>query len=187
MALCAYARTSTAEQVYGLEGQIAQLHAAGAEKIFSEQVSSVAHREQLEAALEWVRDGDHLLVCRIDRLARSTADLLRIVERLEQKGVGLRILDFGGSAMDTRSPTGKLVLVVLAAIAEFERTLGRARQIEGIERAKAAGKYRGRVPTARAKKPQVIELARQGLRPIEIASRIGISRASVYRLLSEAA
>ncbi len=182
-----YARTSTSEQVYGLESQLAQLAAIGVEKVFSEQVSSVAHRDQLEAALEWVRSGDTLVVTRMDRLARSTADLLRIVQRLDEKDVALRVLDFGGAAMDTQSPTGKLILVVLSAIAEFERELMIARQREGIERAKAAGKYRGRAPTAQQKRPQVLELHHLGVRPSDIAVRIGISRASVYRLLAETA
>jgi DNA invertase Pin-like site-specific DNA recombinase len=123
----------------------------------------------------------------MDRLARSTADLLRIVGRLEEKDVALRVLDFGGAAMDTQSPTGKLILVVLAAIAEFERSLMVSRQREGIERAKIAGRYRGRAPTARAKKPQVLELRDLGVAPTDIARRVGISRASVYRLLTEAA
>lgn len=179
-----YARTSTTEQVYGLEGQLAQLTEVGVEKLFSEQVSSLAHRGQLEAALEWVRAGDVLVVSRMDRLARSTSDLLRIVQRLDEKEVALRVLDFGGAAMDTQSPTGKLVLVVLAAIAEFERSLMVARQREGIERAKAAGRYRGRAPTAQAKKPQVLELRSLGVSPTDIARRVGLSRASVYRLLA---
>lgn len=170
-----------------MEGQLAQLAAAGVEKIFQEQVSSIAHREQLEAALEWVRSGDVLTVSRMDRLARSTGDLLRIVQRLDEKEVALRVLDFGGAAMDTQSPTGKLILVVLAAIAEFERSLMVLRQREGIDRARAAGKYRGRAPTAQRKKPEVLELFALGVRPSDIAVRVGISRASVYRLLSEAA
>lgn len=185
--LVGYARTSTTEQVYGLQSQLEQLASAGVEKVFSEQVSSIVHRDQLEAALEWVRAGDILAVSRMDRLARSTGDLLQIVQRLEDKRVALRVLDFGGAPMDTQSPTGKLILVVLAAIAEFERSLMVARQREGIERAKAAGKYHGRAPTARVKKPQVLELHALGVRPSEIATRIGISRASVYRLIGESA
>ncbi|RYG98652.1 MAG: recombinase family protein [Alphaproteobacteria bacterium] len=182
-----YARTSTADQIYGLEGQLAQLASIGVDKVFSEQVSSLALRDQLEAALEWVRTGDVFVVTRMDRLARSTSDLLRIVQRLDDKEVALRVLDFGGSVMDTQSPTGKLILVVLAAIAEFERSLMVARQREGIERAKAAGRYRGRAPTAKAKASQVLDLHRLGVRPTEIATRVGISRASVYRLIAEAA
>src|SRR5689334_7144324 len=100
--LIGYARTSTAEQTAGLEAQSRDLTAAGVEELFSEQVSSVAHRQQLDAALSFVRHGDTLLVTKLDRLARSTAHLLSILDVLERKKVGLRILDFGGSAVDTK-------------------------------------------------------------------------------------
>ncbi len=93
--LVGYARTSTAEQVAGLDAQTRDLLATGCKKLFQEQVSSVAARSQLEAALDFCREGDTLVVTKLDRLARSTADLLRIVETLEMKGVGLRIVDFG--------------------------------------------------------------------------------------------
>ena len=95
--LIGYARTSTAEQQAGLDAQSRDLLATGCNKIFSEQVSSVTVRLQLEAALDFCREGDTLLVTKLDRLARSTTDLLRIVQRLDDKGVGLRIVDFGGS------------------------------------------------------------------------------------------
>jgi hypothetical protein len=106
--LIGYARTSTVEQVAGLEAQCAALVATGCSKLFSEQASSVGQRDQLAAVLEWVREGDTLVVARLDRLARSTADLLGIVATLEGKQVGLRILDFGGSEVDTRSPTRRM-------------------------------------------------------------------------------
>ena len=94
-------------------------------------------------------------------------------------------LDFGGAEMDTQSPTGKLMLTMFGALAQFERELMLVRQREGIERAKAAGKYRGRVPTARRRLPEMRELAKEGLTPPEIANRLNLSRASVYRLLKE--
>jgi DNA invertase Pin-like site-specific DNA recombinase len=100
--LIGYCRTSTSDQVAGYEAQYAQLLATGCTKVFGEMVSSVAQRDQLEAALDYVRDGDTLVVCKIDRLARPTSDLLAIIGRLEAKGVGLRIMDFGGSAIDTK-------------------------------------------------------------------------------------
>lgn len=180
-----YARTSTCDQVGGLETQLEQLRATGCSKIFHEQVSSVAERSQLHLALDFVREGDTLIVTRLDRLARSTADLLRIIDLIEQKSVALRVLDFGGSEIDTRSATGRLILTVFGAIAQFERELIRARSREGIERAKRLGKYKGRVPTARRRLPEMLDLAEQGLRPPEIAARLGVSRASVYRLLAE--
>jgi DNA invertase Pin-like site-specific DNA recombinase len=183
--LVGYGRTSTLDQVAGLDAQVEQLAAAGCEKVFTEQVSSVARREQMEAALDFVRDGDCLVILRLDRLARSTSDLLQILDRLEQKGVALRILDFGGSEVDTQSPTGKLMLTMFGALAQFERDLMLVRQREGIERAKREGKYQGRVPTARRRLPEMRKLAEEGLTPPEIANRLNCSRASVYRLLKE--
>lgn len=184
--LCGYARVSTTDQIAGLEAQERQLSATGCTRLFAEQVSSVAERPQLDAALDFVREGDTLTVTRLDRLARSTTDLLGIVGVLEAKGVSLRVIDFGGTEMDTSSPAGRLTLTMFGALAQFERELMLVRQREGIERAKRLGRYRGRVPTARAKLPEMRRLAEHGLRPTEIACRLGVSRASVYRLLAEA-
>lgn len=184
--LVGYARTSTFDQVAGLEGQIAKLVATGCnDKLFQERVSSVADRPQLEAAMDFVREGDVLVVVRLDRLARSTSDLLAILDRLETKKVGLRILDFGGSEVDTQSPTGRLMLTMFGALAQFERELMLVRQREGIEKAKREGRYKGRAPTARRKLPEMRKLADEGLTPSEIANCLGVSRASVYRLLAE--
>lgn len=185
--LIGYARVSTVDQVAGLEAQLRDLAATGCiEKIFSERVSSVAQRDQLAAALEWCREGDTFVVTRLDRLARSTTDLLGIIATLERKGVALRILDFGGQAMDTKSPSGKLIVTMFGAVAAFERDIQRLRMREGIAKAKAEGKYRGRVPTARRKTPQVRELHSTGLCPTAIAARLNMSRSSVYRILSSA-
>ena len=185
--LVGYARTSTTEQLAGLEGQQRQLAATGCTKVFSEQVSSVAVRDQLNTALEFVREGDALVVTRLDRLARSTTDLLSIVATLERKGVALRVLDFGGSEMDTKSPSGKLLLTMFAAVAEFERGVMLTRQREGIAKAKADGRYRGRAPTARAKAHDVRALALSGMGASAIAAKLSISRASVYRILADRA
>lgn len=178
-----YARTSTVEQEAGLEAQERDLAAAGCERVFSERVSSVAKRAQLEAAMDFVREGDTLAVCKPDRLARSVADMLDIVARLERKGVALRVLSMGGSEVDTRTPTGRLMLTMLGAVAEFERALMLERQREGIAKAKAEGKYQGRVPTAQRQADAVRQLKAEGVRPVEIARRLGIGRASVYRIL----
>ena len=183
--LIGYARTSTFDQKAGLDGQIQQLSATGCTKVFSEQVSSVAEREQLNLALDFAREGDVLVIVRLDRLARSTRDLLGIIDALETKKVGLRVLDFGGTEMDTQSPTGRLMLTMFGALAQFERELMLVRQREGIERAKRDGKYRGRIPTARRRLPEMRDLAAEGLSPPEIAARLNCSRASVYRLLKE--
>lgn len=181
-----YCRSSTSEQIAGLEAQERQLLATGCTKILKEAVSSVAVRAQLDAALEFVREGDVFVVTRLDRLARSTTDLLSIVGKLEAKGVGLRILDFGGATMDTKSPSGRMLLTMFAAVAEFERAVMLSRQKDGIAKAKAAGKYRGRAPTARAKAQQVRVMKDAGAGASEIAAALGIGRASVYRLLAAA-
>jgi DNA invertase Pin-like site-specific DNA recombinase len=181
-----YARTSTAEQNAGLDAQRRDLGATGCTKLFVEQVSSVAKREQLEAALDFVREGDTLVVTKLDRLARSTSDLLAIVARLDAKDVALRILDFGGSSVDTKSPAGKLMLTVFAATAQFEREVMLQRQREGIAAAKASGKYKGRAPTAKAQSAAVTQLRDEGIGATEIARRLGIGRASVYRIMQDA-
>jgi DNA invertase Pin-like site-specific DNA recombinase len=179
-----YARTSTIEQQAGLDAQERDLRAAGCEELFTEQLSSVAtQRPQLEQALTFLRKGDVLVVTKPDRLARSTADLLAIVDGLKKRSLGLRILSMGGTELDTRSPTSTLMLTMLAAIGQFERELMLERQREGIQRAVEAGKYLGRAPTARRKTALVRKLKAEGLKATEIAERAGISRASVYRLL----
>lgn len=182
--LVGYARTSTADQEAGLSAQLRDLKAVGCEKLFEEQISSIARvRPCLQAALDFVRQGDTLVVCKLDRLARSVGDLLSLVNTLEGKQVGLRVLDFGGSSVDTKSPSGRLLLTMFAALAQFEREMMLERQREGIAVAKAAGKYKGRKPTARAKSPEIERLASMGLGATEIAQELKIGRASVYRAL----
>ncbi|MBV2184661.1 MAG: recombinase family protein [Rhizobium sp.] len=182
--LVGYARTSTAEQAAGLEAQKRDLGATGCTKLFVEQVSSVGERQQLKSALDFVREGDTLVVTRLDRLARSTSHLLSLVEDLDRKGVALRILDFGGGEVDTRSPSGRMLLTVFAAMAQFEREVMLQRQREGIEAAKAAGKYKGRSPTARRKADEARRLKEAGVGASDIAKQLGIARASVYRILT---
>lgn len=113
-----YARTSTLHQVAGFEAQVQELRRAGCEKLFQEQASTRSDRSQLRAALEFVRDGDVFVVTRLDRLARSVADLMGIIDGLERKRVGLRILNLG---MDTQTPTGRLMLTVLGGVAQGRR------------------------------------------------------------------
>lgn len=182
--LVGYARTSTLDQIAGFEAQQRDLKEAGVEKVFAEQVSSVAQREELEAAMEYVRDGDTLVVTKLDRLARSTMNLLQLLEKLQTKNVGLRILDFGGGEIDTNSPNGKLILTMFSAFGQFERELMLERQREGIARAKAEGKYKGRKATAMAKADEVRKLKSEGIAPTQIAKTLGIGRASVYRILA---
>ncbi|RVD44064.1 recombinase family protein [Mesorhizobium sp. M4B.F.Ca.ET.215.01.1.1] len=176
-----YARTSTVDQDAGLEAQHRDLKAAGCTKVFSEQLSSVATvRPQLEAAMDYVREGDTLVVTKPDRLARSTSDLLGITERLKAKGVTLRILSM---QMDTSTPTGKLMLTMLGGIAEFERDLMLERQREGIAKAKVDGKYKGRAPTARRKAADVLRLKAEGKTADAIVQELSVSRSSVFRIL----
>ena len=180
--LIGYARTSTLDQSAGLDAQHRDLTAAGVEKLFSEQVSSVdmARREALESALDYLRDGDTLVVTKLDRLARSVAHLLQIVERIEGKGASLRILAMN---LDTSTPTGKLMMTVMGGVAEFERAVMLERQREGIAKAKGEGKYKGRKPTARAKGDEIRAMRASGKTVPQIVEALGVSRASVYRAL----
>ena len=177
-----YARTSTIEQAAGFEAQLRELTDAKAEKIYQEQVSSVAEREQLNQALDFVRDGDTFVVTKIDRLARSIGNLIEIVDKLEKKNVALKVLNLG---MDTKTPTGKLMLTVLGAVAQFERELMLERQREGIDKAKKEGKYKGRKPIDKGRRGKVIELVLAGGKKAEIARKLGIGEATVYRILKE--
>lgn len=181
--LIGYARTSTTEQEAGLEAQIRDLTAAGCERVFAERISSVAPRTELDAALAFVREGDTLVVTKLDRLARTVAKAWEIVEHLENKGTGLRILSLGGDTVDTRSATGKLILTIFACFAQFEREMMLERQREGIAKAKVEGRYKGRKPTARAKADDARRLHAEGKTVTEIAKALGIGRASVYRAL----
>lgn len=178
-----YARTSTLDQKASLEAQVRELKAEGCTKVFHEQVSSVdvEARQKLSQALEYVREGDTLVVTKLDRLARSVAHLMTIVADLKAKGVALKIMDQG---FDTSTANGKLILSIFGAVAEFERDCMLERQREGIAKAKAEGKYKGRKPTAQAKAQDVMKLKAEGLGPSEIAQRLGIGRTSVYRIIN---
>ncbi|MGD9923115.1 MAG: recombinase family protein [Pseudorhodoplanes sp.] len=180
--LVGYARTSTTEQAAGLDAQRRDLKASGCEELFEEQVSSVQRREELEKALKFVRKGDTLVVTKLDRLARSVPDLVKIMERLEGRGASLRILAMN---LDTNTPTGRLLLNLVGSVAQFEREVMLERQREGIAKAKEEGKYKGRAMTARAKSDDVLRLYKAGKGASEIAVKLGIGRASVYRILKD--
>lgn len=178
-----YGRTSTLEQLAGLAAQERDLKAAGCTKTYIEQLSSVAtKRPQLEAAIEYARAGDVMIVTKLDRLARSVFDLLAIVKRLDAKGVTLRVLD---GAMDLTTPTGRLQMNLLASIAQFEREMMLERQKEGIAKAKQEGRYKGRKPTARAKSADVLARHSAGEGAAEIARTLKIAPASVYRIIAD--
>ena len=178
--LVGYARVSSVGQ--SLEVQLEALTAAGCEKVFAEKRSgtTTAGRSELADALSFVREGDVLVVTRLDRLARSANDLHSVVKQLTDKGVAFQCIQ--QSSIETSTSTGKLLLGVLASIAEFEADIRRERQREGIDRAKAAGVYKGRRPSVDTN--AVRALRDQGLGGTEIAKQLGIGRASVYRALS---
>jgi DNA invertase Pin-like site-specific DNA recombinase len=177
-----YARTSTIEQRAGLEAQLRDLKVLGVEEIYQEQLSSVdSIRPQLEAAIKYCRKGDVLVCTKLDRLARSVSDLVKIEERLEAKGASLHVLD---PAMDTSKPAGRLVFNVIASIAQFEREIMLTRQREGIARAKGEGRYKGRAPTATAKSAEVLALLDEGHKTADVAKRLKMSERSVFRILA---
>jgi len=181
--LIGYARTSTIEQNAGLDAQIRDLKAAGCGKVFQEKVSSIAKRAQLDACLDFLREGDALVVSKPDRLARNTGELLGIVDTLTARGVGVVILSMGGESLDTRNPTSKLMLTILAGVATWEREIMKERQAEGIAKAQAEGKYKGRPVSLN--NAEIKRLTASGAGPAKIARDLNIARSSVYRVLAE--
>ena len=183
MSTIGYARVSTVDQ--GLAVQIAALEAAGCAPIRAEKVSgtSTKGRDELQTILDFIGSGDTLVVTRIDRLARSIGDLQDIVRTLRAKGATLKATE--QPSIDTSTAAGKAFLDMLGVFAEFETNLRRERQLEGIAAAKAKGVYKGRPASIDTEK--VAALKAEGLGPTEIAKRLKIGRASVYRVLGESA
>jgi DNA invertase Pin-like site-specific DNA recombinase len=177
-----YARTSTAEQVAGLDAQIRELKSAGCERILHEHASAVKERPQLQAALDFCREGDMLVVTKLDRLARSTRDLLKIIEETDKKQILLRILNLGA---DTSTPTGKLLLNMLGAIAQFEREIMLERQLEGIAKAKADGKYKGREPIPQEIRDEIVRLSELRWTRKHLANKFGVGISTVYLLIKQ--
>ena len=173
-----YARVSSTDQ--DLSIQIETLEKNGCEKIFQEKVSgtSTQGRNELKDCLEFVRDGDELVITRVDRLARSILDLQLIIKDLEKKGATLSATE---QPISTKDATSKCFLDMLSVFSEFETNLRKERQMEGIAKAKEKGVYKGRKPTVDVKK--VKELRDSGLGASAIAKELGIGRASVYRAL----
>lgn len=178
-----YARVSTTDQ--DLSVQLAALRAAGCDVVRSEKVSgaSTNGRAELATILDFIRAGDVLMVTRIDRLARSIADLQDIVRTLKAKGASLKATE---QPIDTSTAAGKAFLDMLGVFAEFETNLRRERQMEGIAKAKAAGVYEGKGRPATIPADKVRELAAAGVGPSAIAKQLGISRMSVHRALNPA-
>ena len=179
MAKYGYARISSAGQDLSL--QIEALEQYGCDTIRKETISgtSIKGRDELKILLEFLREGDQLVVTRIDRLARSIRDLQNIVHTLKGKGVVLKATE---QPVDTSTSAGKAFLDMLGVFAEFETNLRKERQMEGIRSAKERGVYKGRKPSIDRNK--VIELRSQGMGASSIARELGIGRASVYRCLS---
>ena len=175
-----YARVSSTGQ--DLAVQLEKL--AGCDKIFKEKRSGVdTGRPELKRCLEYLREGDTLLVAKIDRLARSTSDLYRIISQLAEKGVAFRVLD--DPTIDTTSRTGKLVMGILALIAEFENDIRRERQMDGIAKAKERGVHFGRKLELTPEKVAEIKSLRQsGITVPEIIRQTNLSKASVYRAMN---
>jgi DNA invertase Pin-like site-specific DNA recombinase len=180
-----YARVSSFGQ--DLTVQLEKLEMAGCKKVFKEKRSGVdAGRPELRRCLEYLREGDTLLVTKIDRLARSTSDLYRIISELAERGVAFKVTD--DPTIDTTSRTGKLVRGILALIAEFENDIRRERQMDGIAKARDRGVKFGRKPQLL---PNVIEeirsLRADGMTVPQIMRQTKLSRASIYRALGRSA
>ena len=182
MAIYGYARVSTTDQDLGLQRDA--LRAAGCEIIREEKVSGTKRegRQELATLLQFLREGDTLVVTRLDRLARSMDDLSSIARELQEKGVALKATE---QPVDTSTAAGKAFFQMLGVFAEFETNLRRERQTEGIAKAKAEGVYKGRKPSIDAVEVKRLRDA-EGLGATEIARRLGIARTSVYRVLQDA-
>lgn len=176
-----YGRVSSNSQ--SLTVQTDALKAAGCEKLFLEKESGTTtdNRKALADALEFVREGDTFIVTRIDRLARSVADLEGIVAKVKAKGAFLKAVE---QPIDTSSPAGVAFLQMLGVFAQFETAIRKERQMEGIAKAKANGRYKGRKPTVDVQTVRTMKA--EGVRPVDIATKLGIARASVYRALADA-
>lgn len=174
-----YARVSSGDQ--DLTVQRNALKAAGCEVIREEKASGKSRegREQLQILMDFVREGDTLVVTKLDRLARNTLDMLDIIQQLGDRGVGFKSL--AEPWADTTSPAGKLMLTVMAGVATFERERIRERQLEGIARAKENGVYKGGKP--KFSPEDIAKLQGEGLGVSQIAKRLGCSRQTVYRLM----
>lgn len=180
MAKIGYARVSTTDQDTAI--QVAALRAAACEVVREEKASgtSTTGRAELDTVLSFLRRGDVLVVTRIDRLARSIADLQTIVRTIREKGAALECTE---QPVNTGTAAGKAFLDMLGVFAEFETNLRRERQLEGIAKAKAEGVYKGRPASIDADKVRALKA--EGAGASDIAKRLGIGRASVYRLLAE--
>ncbi|MFS0773831.1 recombinase family protein [Sphingomonas sp. 1P08PE] len=179
--LVGYGRVSSSGQSLAIQNEA--LSAAGCEKLFAEKESgtNTVGRQALADALDFIREGDTLIVTRIDRLARSVADLEAIVAKVKAKGAFLKAVE---QPIDTSTAAGTAFLQMLGVFAQFETAIRKERQAEGIAKAKQEGRYKGRKPSVDVQR--VRALRAEGIRPTQIAAELGIARASVYRALEPA-
>lgn len=179
-----YARCSSSSQ--SLDVQLEKLKAAGCSRVFSEKLSGreADNRPELQRCLEYVREGDILVICKLDRMARSLLDLAKISDRLNRKGVALRVLD---QAIDTSTAEGRLMFGMLGAFAEFERDLIRSRAAEGVRLARAKGVRFGRKEALTSDQKATLRRLRleEGFSISQLQAKYQIGRATVYRALQE--
>lgn len=184
MANLGYARVSTDKQ--DLDLQIDELKAFQIDKLFSEKVSgkNIDDRPEFQKLMDYCREGDVIVATKLDRIARSTKDLMNIVHALDEKGVVLKVIQQG---IDSSTHVGKMMLGMLGLVAEFERSLINERSMEGLRRAKAAGIKSG--PKPKLNSEQLDELVRMfektNVSKNAIANHFGLTRASVYRLYKQ--
>ena len=183
-ALVGYARVSTIDQ--NPDRQIEKLESLKVEKLFVDKASGKnTSRPGFQAMMNYVREGDVLVICSMDRLARNLFDLLSITKELQEKGVAVRFLkeNIDLSPTGETSAISKLLLSMMGAVAEFERSLIKERQREGIALAKAKGIYRGRKPLDQTKIQEAQKLITQGVPRAKVARDLKIGRTSLYRYL----
>jgi DNA invertase Pin-like site-specific DNA recombinase len=185
MTVIGYARVSTVEQTIDLQRDA--LTAAGATTLYEDQASGkTADRPELVHCLKALREGDTLVVWRLDRLGRNLQDLIRIVGELDERGVKLRSVK---ESIDTAGPTGKLVFHMFAALAEFERGLIRERTLAGLEAARARGRHGGRPPAldAKQRKAALAMMKNRDMSVAEISRQFGVSRSTLYNIAAKSA
>lgn len=180
MTIVGYARVSSKQQSTKLQEQ--KLNEAGCTRIYSEAVSgTTAQREELQKCLDYLREGDKLIVTKVDRLARSNNDLFSIVQTLDERGVGFRVLD---QALDTTTKEGKLMLGILGSMAQFETEIRKERQAEGIQAALEKGvKFGAKAKVSDADIIEMKKKRKEGMLIRELMSEYKLSKASVYRYL----
>lgn len=180
-----YARVSSKDQ--NLDRQLAALKKEKVFRVFTDTVSgSSTQRPGLDGALNYVRAGDQLIVVSMDRLARSLIDLHRLVDELTERGVSVKFLKEGQVYSQDSTPVAKLMLGLLGSVAEFERSIIRERQAEGIAKAKARGVYKGRAKVLNEEQIlQAREWVSEGIPKAEVARRLGIGRTTLYKYLTQ--